>query len=205
MRQLVSTMVLASVAVAAFAATSCGRPCPQGRFCGAATWVSSGDEPIIEGTSVVLVATQSSDPRQGAFVEPEELDLEPRAVFLRFDLAPARSRGTSVERATLLLAPHPRWSTVDRSVRVAVHPLASNGSLATSEPVVAPDAVSTTTVPLHMRAPIRMDVTRAVRAWWDGSLPSGGLAISADGVGLVVQGAAAAARSDRPRLEVIVR
>ncbi|MBL8681197.1 MAG: DNRLRE domain-containing protein [Myxococcales bacterium] len=198
-------MVLASLALASAASASCGRPCPAGRFCGAATWVTSGDEPIIEGTSVVLVANGASDPRQGAFVEPEQLDLEPRSVFVRFDLAPARARGTSVERATLLLSPHPRWSTAERSVRVAVHALASNGAQGNEEPALASDIVSTATVPLHMRAPIRMDVTRAVRAWWDGSLPSGGLAISADGTGLVVQGAAAAARSDRPRLEVIVR
>jgi hypothetical protein len=203
-RPVVSAFVFVSLAIAAIGSTSCGRACPPQRFCGAATWVASGDEPIIEGTSVVLVATASSDPRQGTFVDPEQLDLEPRAVFVRFDLAPARARGASIERATLLLAPHPQWRTIDRSVRVAVHPLAS-GEARGAEPAIASDLVSVATIPLQLRAPIRMDVTRAVRAWWDGSLPSGGLAISADGAGLVVQGAAAVARSDRPRLEVIVR
>jgi hypothetical protein len=168
-----------------------------------ATWVSAENEPIVEGSSVLLFATSSSDPDRGPYVSPEELALRPRAVGVRFDLSSARSRGGTVERATLLLSPHPRWRTVERSVRVAVHA----GTVASANGEIEPltDNVSTATIPLAMRAPVRIDVTRTVRAWWDGALPSGALAISADQDGMVVQSASATDERVRPRLEVVVR
>lgn len=181
----------------------CGRPCPSGRFCGVATWVSGEHEPIVEGSSVMLFAMSSSDPERGPFVSPEELALRPRAVGVWFDLSAARARGTKVERATLLLSPHPRWRTIERSVHIAVHA----GSAANANDAIEPmgDLVSTATIPLAMRAPVRLDVTPLVRAWWDGALPSGLLAISADQEGMVVQSASTVDERLRPRLEVVVR
>jgi hypothetical protein len=152
---------------------------------------------------VLLFATSSSDPDQGPCVSPEELALRPRAVGVQFDLSSARARGSTVERATLLLSPHPRWRTVERSVRVAVHAASAPSARGEVEPLA--DNVSTATIPLAMRAPVRIDVTRTVRAWWDGALPSGSLAISADQDGMVVQSASAADERLRPRLEVVVR
>lgn len=192
-----------ALALAVTALIGCGRPCPSGRFCGVATWVSAENEPIVEGASVLLFATSSSDPDRGPYVSPEELALRPRAVGVRFDLSAARSRGATVERATLLLSPHPRWRTIERSVRVAVH--AGSAASASGEVEPLPDSVSTATIPLATRAPVRIDVTRTVRAWWDGALPSGSLAISADQDGMVVQGASATDERVRPRLEVVVR
>lgn len=182
----------------------CGRPCPTNRFCGVATWVSTGNEPIVEGSSVVVVAARSSDNERGAFADPEALALRPRPVGLQFDLRALRGRGTTIERATLLLSPHPHWSTAERSVRVAVHAAQSSASV-NAEVNPLSDYVNTATIPLAMRAPVRVDVTRTVRGWWDGSLPSGSLALSADQEGLVVQSASAVELSDRPRLEVVVR
>jgi hypothetical protein len=164
------------------------------------------DEPVVEGTAVVLFARDARDPRLGAFVEPEQLALGARSVFVQFDLAPLRERGQSVERATLLLTPHPLWRTASGAARVAVHAL--------SEPLSAPgrpdpeavgDPVALATVPRGLRAPVRVDVTAVARGWWDRSLPPGGLALSADGDGVVVYGALASAGDARPRLEVVVR
>jgi hypothetical protein len=184
-------------------ALGCGRPCPSGRFCGVATWVSGADEPIVEGAAFVLVAHSATDVSLGPFVQPEQLALRPRAVSLRFDVRSLRSRAPTVERATLLLAPHPQWQTLDRSVRVAVQAAGAAGL--NGEVEALPDLTATATVPLAMRAPVRIDVTRAVRAWWDGSTPQGSLALSADQEGMVVQGAAAIEPRDRPRIEVVVR
>ncbi len=168
--------------------------------------MARGDEPIIEGTSVVLSADEGRDPALGAEANPEALALRRRPVFLRFDLRPLRARGTAIERATLLLAPHPDWQTSAGSVRVAVHALATIPPRASGDaPDLAPDPAALATIPRDLRVPVRVDVTSALRAWWDGSLPPGGLAVSADVEGLVVHGASAVDRSSRPRLEVVVR
>lgn len=185
-------------------AAGCGRPCPANRFCGVATWVTTGSDPIVEGTSVLLIAARSSDNERGAYADPEALALRPRPVGLQFDLRALRGRGTTIERATLLLSPHPHWSTAERSVRVAVHAAQSSASV-NAELSPLSDYVNTATIPLAMRAPVRVDITRTVRGWWDGSLPSGSLALSADQEGLVVQSASAVELSERPRLEVVVR
>jgi hypothetical protein len=198
-------LVVACIAACA-SAGSCARSCPSGAFCGVATWVARGDEPIVEGTSVVLLADEGRDLALGADANPEALALRRRPVFLRFDLAPLRSRGSAIERATLLLAPHPDWSTSAGSVRIAVHALASIPPRASGDaPDLAPDPSALATIPRELRVPVRVDVTSALRSWWDGSLPPGGLAVSADVEGLVVHGASAIERSSRPRLEVVVR
>ena len=52
---------------------------------------------------------------------------------------------------------------------------------------------------------VRVDVTGAVRAWQTGTTPPEGLALLADGGEVVFTGSGAAAPSDRPRLEVLLR
>lgn len=203
MTRFVRFSSLLALALSVAASIGCGRPCPSGRFCGVATWVSAENEPIVEGSSVLLFAVDSTDAARGPYVSPEELSLRPQPVGVRFDLSAARARGTTVERATLLLSPHPRWRTVERSVRMAVHAGSAPSASGEVEPLA--DNVSTATIPLAMRAPVRVDVTRTVRAWWDRALPSGSLAISADQEGMVVQSASATDVRLRPRLEVVVR
>jgi hypothetical protein len=192
------------VALAQCGSSACAHPCPSNRFCNTSTWVTAADEPIVEGRSVLLFASRAFDPSSGPFADPEALNLRPRALFLRFDLSTLHAQGSVVERATLLLAPHPTWSTQDRSVRVAVYPLSGVIDPSTGEAPLAEDPTTVATVPLQLRGPVRLDVTRAVQSWQDGARPDGALALSADTTGLVVQGAAAT-REDRPRLEVIVR
>jgi hypothetical protein len=195
-----------ALAASLMACAACRAACPPGERCGTATWVLGPNDPVVEGDFRAFRAITAGDPALGPGADPEALSLRTRALVVRFDLSELARRSLSVERATLLLSPHPRWATRDGSVRLAVHPVLALGASANGEePTTTEDPCAVATIPLSMRGPIRVDVTAAARLWANGSVMLGALALSADAEGLVVQGAAAIDGDGRPRLEVVFR
>lgn len=203
-----SSLPLASCFLALTAvATSCAAPCAVGRSCGTATWVpASVDEPIVEGSATIVRAWHARSSAQSGAAELEAIELRRSPAFFSFDVSAFVNRGLSVERATLVFSPHPQWHTAPGHRQVAVHGLASEILLESSvEPLLAEDAVCVATVARELRAPIRLDITSIAREWLEGARPAGGLAVTADADGIIVQGASAVERDDRPRLELVTR
>ncbi len=187
--------------------SSCAAPCAVGRSCGTATWVPQAvDEPIVEGSASIFRATHARVSGESGFADREAIELRRAPAFFTFELSELVQRGLTVERATLVFSPHPRWQTSQHHRQLAVHALATLAAAdATTEPILADNAATTAVVTQALRAPIRLDVTTIAREWLDGARPAGGLAVSADAEGIVIQGASAVERDDRPRLELVVR
>jgi hypothetical protein len=196
----------APLAIALVAVAGCRSTCPAGSRCGTASWLSDANDPVVEGIFRAYRAVEARDPSLGPGADPESLSVRDRPILLRFDVSEITARGWRVERATLLLAPHARWATLPRSVRLAVHPVTASGSsVSGEEPAPAADPCAVATIPLAMRGPVRVDVTDAARAWTSGAVVAGALALSADADGLVLEGASAVDPLSRPRLEVVLR
>jgi hypothetical protein len=76
---------------------------------------------------------------------------------------------------------------------------------AVGAPSMDPSPAGEAVVPGDRRTPVRIDVTPALQAWQAAGTPFEGLALAADGDGVVVDGVGAANPADRPRLEVVLR
>jgi hypothetical protein len=136
----------------------------------------------------------------------EELSITAEPVYLRFDLSEVRSQ--SVERAVLVLSPHLAWRPTGRPVSLVVRAVETRWdarSLSDRGPVLALDRAARAVLPNRARTPVRLDVTNVVRAWQLGTAPAAGLSLSTDGALVAFAGLGAADRTDRPRLEVVLR
>lgn len=180
--------------------------CPRGLACGTASWLPVNGAGI-EGQFVVSPVLRVAGGSVLPGTEPEQLRVGPRPVLLRFDLS--ELAGRSVERAVISLVPHPSWRPLEQPVRLYLHTIVGpwpGGSADTVDvPALAPDPVAQVFLPGNVRAPVRLDVTTALRAWQAGTMPFEGFAVSSDGPVVVLTGPAAYAQGDRPRLEVVVR
>ncbi len=167
---------------------------------------ASIDEPIVEGSATIVRAGHARSSDQSGSSEREAIELSRAPAYFTFDVAAMVNRGLSVERATLVFSPHGRWQTAPGHRQIAVHALASPLLQdSNTQPLLAEDAVCVATIARELRAPIRLDVTSIAREWLDGARPPGGLAVTADATGIIVQGASALQRDDRPRLELVTR
>lgn len=192
----------------ALSTTACAAApaCPPDRVCGTSSWIPASGAAGVEGPMVIASASEIAGAAPpGAFAE--RVPLGNRPVLIRFDLAAIEGR--EVERATLSIVPHPGWHPAGRPLRLYAR--AVTGGWAPEAPEGAsaayldPDPIADAVLPGRTRAPLRLDVTAALRAWQAGVAGFDGLALSTTGEGVVIQGPAALAPSDRPRLEVVLR
>jgi hypothetical protein len=185
-----------------------GSPCPRDRVCGGGTWIPAGGA-MAEGSMVLAPVSDAAGPSTG-YASSEHLPVGGRPVLLRFDLSGLDGRGT-IERAMLLLSPHPAWRPNGLPVRIFARAIISPWSaysVAQDGPPIL-DSVPTAEIALpgDTRTPVRMDVTNALRAWQSGSVAFQGLALSSDDAtsSVVFAGLGTYDDASRPRLEVVLR
>lgn len=133
----------------------------------------------------------------------ESLAVSSDPVWMRFDLT-GLVGAEGVERAVLSLAPHPRWRPSEApTARLLVRAAAGvQGATAVS---VSEGVESEVTLPASARGPLRVDVTGLVRQWLAGTVPAGTLSLESTRGTAVFMGNGAMTRSERPRLEVVLR
>lgn len=178
---------------AVFGAGCAHAPCAAGRACGAAVWSEpSGPDERIVVAAVTEVGVPSAPSGLRATVP-----VGARPTVLRFDLSGVPS-SARVARAVLSLRPDPSWRPgATRLTVFAVRERWSAAQVARGREPALSDALGATVELPAVRAPVRVDVTDAVRGWAAGTRELEGLGLVADGAAVVFAGDA--------RLEVALR
>lgn len=164
-------------------------PCPSDRTCHAAVWTEPAgpDERIVVAPVVDIgVPSQPSGLRA-------TMPVGSRATVLRFDLT-GIPPSAQVERAVLSLRPDPSWRPGPTSTRLTVFAVRDPWSAAQVsrgvEPSLGDSVAPTVDLPASVRAPVRVDVTVAVRGWARSERVLEGFGLVADGPAVVFRGAA---------------